>query len=170
MVGSPSSFYSRRGAGDRDARQDEHRRVFGQLRGQPQASQPLPAADGGHADQAQRLAGGDRSAGARGRRLCGRRRQAGRAAGRIRTAHVQEHELRRLVWLAFSSPLKLAAGNYWIGLLTGAGAGVAGFRYDTVAGSRDYNANTYTSGPTNPFGSASVDGEQASLYATYSPE
>jgi hypothetical protein len=71
--------------------------------------------------------------------------------------------------LAFSSPLRLAAGNYWIGLITGASAGVAGFRYDSVAGSRDYNANSYTSGPTNPFGSASTDGEQASLYATYTP-
>jgi subtilisin family serine protease len=71
--------------------------------------------------------------------------------------------------LVLSSPLKLAAGNYWIGLLTGSSAGVAGFRYDSVAGSRDYNANTYTSGPTNPFGSVSSDGEQASLYATYGP-
>lgn len=69
--------------------------------------------------------------------------------------------------LAFSSPLKLAAGNYWVGLLTGASAGVAGFRYDSVAGSRDYNANAYSSGPTNPFGTVSTDGEQASLYATY---
>ena len=71
--------------------------------------------------------------------------------------------------LTFSSPLKLAAGNYWIGAITGAGANVAGFRYDSVAGSRDYNANTYTSGPTNPFGSVSSDSEQTSLYATYTP-
>jgi subtilisin family serine protease len=69
--------------------------------------------------------------------------------------------------LAFSSPLKLSAGNYWIGLITGSSPGVAGFRYDSIAGSRDYNANTFTSGPTNPFGAASSDGEQASLYATY---
>jgi subtilisin family serine protease len=71
--------------------------------------------------------------------------------------------------LAVSSPLKLAAGNYWIGLLTGTSAGVAGFRYDSVAGARDYNANTYTSGPTNPFGSFSSDSEQISLYASYTP-
>jgi thermitase len=70
---------------------------------------------------------------------------------------------------ALSSPLKLPAGSYWIGLLTGSSAGVAGFRYDSVAGSRDYNANTYASGPTNPFGAVSSDSEQASLYATYTP-
>jgi hypothetical protein len=71
--------------------------------------------------------------------------------------------------LVFASPIKLTAGNYWIGVITGATSNVAGFRYDSVAGSRDYNANTYTSGPTNPFGAVTVDAEQTSLYATYSP-
>ena len=69
--------------------------------------------------------------------------------------------------MTFSSPVSLAAGNYWIGIITGATSGVAGFRYDSVSGARDYNANTYTSGPTNPFGSLTTDSEQASLYATY---
>lgn len=71
--------------------------------------------------------------------------------------------------LVFPSPIKLAAGNYWIGVITGASSSVAGFRYDSVSGSRDYNANTYTSGPTNPFGSFTTDSEQMSLYATYTP-
>jgi iron transport multicopper oxidase len=71
--------------------------------------------------------------------------------------------------LSFSSPLKLAAGNYWIGAITGATGNVAGFRYDSVAGARAYNANSYTAGPTNPFGAVSTDGEQTSLYATYTP-
>ncbi|MCW3028692.1 MAG: hypothetical protein JWN81_1903 [Solirubrobacterales bacterium] len=71
--------------------------------------------------------------------------------------------------LVFSSPVKLAAGNYWIGVITGASSYVAGFRYDAVSGARDYNANTYTSGPTNPFGTPSIDPEQTSLYATYTP-
>ena len=71
--------------------------------------------------------------------------------------------------LAFPSPVKLAAGNYWIGVTTGASSNVAGFRYDSVTGSRDYNASTYTSGPSNPFGSVTVDAEQTSLYATYTP-
>jgi len=47
---------------------------------------------------------------------------------------------------------------------------VAGFRYDKVEGSRVWNANTYSSGPSNPFGAASIDGKQMSLYATYTPE
>jgi hypothetical protein len=65
--------------------------------------------------------------------------------------------------------VKLAAGNYWIGVITGASAGVTGFRFDSVTGSRDYNTNTYSSGPTNPFGAFTTDAEQTSLYATYSP-
>ena len=71
--------------------------------------------------------------------------------------------------LSFSSPVKLTAGNYWIGVITGATGGVAGFRYDSVAGARDYNTNSYSTGPSNPFGSIATDGEQASLYATYLP-
>jgi len=69
--------------------------------------------------------------------------------------------------LTFSSPLKLAAGNYWIGAITGPTSKVGGFRYDSVASSRDYNSNTYTSGPSNPFGPVTIDSEQTSLYATY---
>jgi thermitase len=71
--------------------------------------------------------------------------------------------------LKFSSPLKLPAGNYWIGAITGATGGVAGFRYDYVSGARDYNSNTFTAGPSNPFGAVTTDGEQSSLYATYLP-
>jgi hypothetical protein len=71
--------------------------------------------------------------------------------------------------LTFAAPVKLAAGNYWIGAITGASANVAGFRYDSVASSRDWNANTYASGPSNPFGAVSTDAKQASLYATYTP-
>jgi len=69
--------------------------------------------------------------------------------------------------LKFSAPVKLTSGNYWIGVMTGATGGVAGFRFDSVTGSRDYNTNTYSSGPTNPFGSFTNDAEQMSLYATY---
>jgi Hypothetical glycosyl hydrolase family 15 len=71
--------------------------------------------------------------------------------------------------LTFPAPLQLAAGEYWIGEITGGGSGVAGYRYDNVAGARDWNANTYTSGPTDPFGSFTNDNEQISLYATYTP-
>jgi len=71
--------------------------------------------------------------------------------------------------LVFPAAIKLASGNYWIGVMTGATGGVTGFRWDSVSGSRDYNANTYSSGPTNPFGTFTTDSEQTSLYATYTP-
>jgi hypothetical protein len=71
--------------------------------------------------------------------------------------------------LSFATPLNLAAGSYWIGVITGETGKVAGFRYDSVGGSRDWNANTYTSGPSNPFGAVTTDSEQTSLYATYTP-
>jgi acid phosphatase type 7 len=71
--------------------------------------------------------------------------------------------------LGFSSPVKLAAGNYWIGVITGATAKVAAFRWDKVKASRATNANKYTAGPSNPFGTATVAAQQTSLYATYTP-
>jgi hypothetical protein len=71
--------------------------------------------------------------------------------------------------LPFASPVSLAAGNYWIGVITGATPGVIGWRYDSVTGSRAYNTNSYVLGPTNPFGSFTTDAEQTSLYATYAP-
>ncbi len=70
--------------------------------------------------------------------------------------------------LTFSSPIPLTAGNYWIGMISGASSNVTGFRYTNVSGSRAYNANTYTAGPSNPFGAHSTDNEQISEYATYS--
>jgi thermitase len=69
--------------------------------------------------------------------------------------------------LTFATPLNLPAGAYWIGVITGSTSSVAGFRYNSVSGSRDYNANTYTSGPSAAFGSFNTDSEQMSLYATY---
>jgi hypothetical protein len=44
-----------------------------------------------------------------------------------------------------------------------------GYVYESVAGSRAYNANSYTDGPSDPFGMATLDSEQASIYATYLP-
>jgi subtilisin family serine protease len=69
--------------------------------------------------------------------------------------------------LAFAKPVELPAGNYWIGIITGATGNIAAYRYDTVTAARDYNANTYTSGPSSTFGSVNNDSEQTSLYATY---
>src|SRR5207249_1337986 len=69
--------------------------------------------------------------------------------------------------LPFATAVNLSAGNYWIGVITGATEKVAGFRYDSVTSARDYNLNSYSSGPTNPFGAVTIDSEQTSLYGTY---
>jgi hypothetical protein len=69
--------------------------------------------------------------------------------------------------LTFASPVSLNAGNYWLGAITGDTGNVAGFCYDSVSNSRSFNSNTYSSGPSNPFGVASIDSEQMSLYASY---
>jgi hypothetical protein len=69
--------------------------------------------------------------------------------------------------LVFATPLKLAAGNYWIGVITGATGKVAGERYDSVANAEDYNANNYTSGASNPFGPVKTTNEEMSLYASF---
>jgi uncharacterized repeat protein (TIGR01451 family) len=72
--------------------------------------------------------------------------------------------------LPLSSPLKLASGAYWIGIFSGATGKVAGFRYDSVSGSRVYNSDLFVSGPSDPFGRFSTDDERMSLYATYVSE
>ena len=71
--------------------------------------------------------------------------------------------------LPLATPVKLAAGTYWLGFITGATTKGMGYRYDSVANSRAYNENSFTGGPTNPFGAATKDSEQASLYAQYTP-
>ncbi|HST14863.1 MAG TPA: S8 family peptidase [Gaiellaceae bacterium] len=69
--------------------------------------------------------------------------------------------------LVFQTPIKLAAGNYWIGMIAGTTSKIAAFRYTSVTGSRAYNNDNYANGANNPFGSATVDSEQMSVYATY---
>jgi hypothetical protein len=71
--------------------------------------------------------------------------------------------------LVFPSPVALQAGTYWIGVISGATSNVTGFRYSTVTGARALNTNTYASGPSNPFGTATIDSEQMSIYAVYTP-
>jgi uncharacterized repeat protein (TIGR01451 family) len=72
--------------------------------------------------------------------------------------------------LKFAAPVKLTAGTYWIGVITGNTGKVAAEHYDKVLNAEDYNANTYTSGPSNPFGSFKTTSEEMSLYATFTPE
>jgi hypothetical protein len=44
-----------------------------------------------------------------------------------------------------------------------------GYAYDSVESSRAYVADPFGAGPANPFGTATLDSEQASIYATYVP-
>jgi len=71
--------------------------------------------------------------------------------------------------LPFANSVALAPGTYWLGFITGSETEGIGYLYDSVSGSRAYNVNSYGSGPTNPFGTATKDAEQASIYATYIP-
>ena len=72
--------------------------------------------------------------------------------------------------LNFSSPVKLASGDYWIGVITGATGKVAAERYDRVKNAEDYNSNTYTSEPSDRFGRFKTDNEEMSLYATFAAD
>jgi hypothetical protein len=68
---------------------------------------------------------------------------------------------------ATAAPVKLTAGNYWIGIISGVTKRVAAESYEPVKNAEDYNTNTYTSGPSNPFGSFKTTNELMSLYLTY---
>jgi hypothetical protein len=69
--------------------------------------------------------------------------------------------------LVFPSALALQPGTYWIGVISGGSSNVAGFRWNSVSGARALNQDNYGDGPSNPFGTASFDSEQMSVYATY---
>jgi len=71
--------------------------------------------------------------------------------------------------LPFASPVALDPGTYWIGFITGEASEGLGYRYDEVANSRAWNVNSFAAGPSNPFGAANKDSEQASIYASYLP-
>ena len=70
--------------------------------------------------------------------------------------------------LVFPSTVSLAAGTYWIGVMSGDTSGVTGFRWTNVVGSRVFNGNNYSAGPTSTFGIGSTDSEEMSIYASYS--
>jgi hypothetical protein len=63
--------------------------------------------------------------------------------------------------------LLVEPGQYWIGVITGGTKNVAGERYNSVRGAEDFNANAYTLGPSDPFGSFASGNEQMSLYAIF---
>jgi len=67
----------------------------------------------------------------------------------------------------FSSPVAIQAGTVWIGFLSAAKNDLTQLRYDPVASDLRYNANSYGSGASDPFGSASTVDFHYSIYATY---
>jgi len=69
--------------------------------------------------------------------------------------------------LAFPTPLNLTPGKYWIGMITGASQYVGAEHYDSVTNAQDSNTNSYSAGPSNPFGLFNKGNERMSLYATY---
>ena len=68
----------------------------------------------------------------------------------------------------FASPPTLAAGNYWLGFIEGGSASVIRIYWDAAAnGTEIYNSDTYSDGPSSPFGSPRLSTAAVSVYATY---
>jgi hypothetical protein len=68
--------------------------------------------------------------------------------------------------MTFTRSVSVTPGTYWIGVLRGGTSDVIGFHYKSVAGTGAYIDQTYGSGPASPFGTATFDNLEASLYAT----
>jgi hypothetical protein len=72
----------------------------------------------------------------------------------------------RWVPLYLAPPAQLNPGVYWIGLQSDATNGVARFAWNSKANSRRYNVDGYADGPSNPFGTAALDDQQMSIFAS----
>lgn len=70
--------------------------------------------------------------------------------------------------LNFPSSIPVTAGTpVWLGMITGGAARITEYFFMTASSNvRDLNTNTYTSGPSDPFGTPTLDTQQMSLYAT----
>jgi subtilisin family serine protease len=71
--------------------------------------------------------------------------------------------------LPLAAPLKLPAGAYWVGFQTGESSEGMGYVYDAVEHSRAYNQDPFSAGPSEQFGTPTLDSEQGSIYASYVP-
>ncbi len=69
--------------------------------------------------------------------------------------------------LTFTPNLHLRAGDYWIGLISGGQPGVASVPFDNQPGVLESNANSYSAGASDPFGSFTVGDQRMSLYLDY---
>jgi parallel beta-helix repeat protein len=71
-------------------------------------------------------------------------------------------------WVDFYLPFppRLQPGVYWLGIHSGATHGVGRFAWDPVPNTRRFNIDSYADGPSNPFGSAALDNQQMSIFAS----
>ena len=65
---------------------------------------------------------------------------------------------------AFSSPLSLAPGNYWLGTHSGASQQVARFFWDPRPSSRRFNLDAFADGASDPFGAGNLDNQDMSTH------
>jgi hypothetical protein len=73
----------------------------------------------------------------------------------------------RWLELYLAPPIRLNPGVYWLGLHSGGPRSeVAHFTWDPLANSRRFNVDNYADGPSNPFGSAALDNQQMSIFAS----
>jgi len=72
--------------------------------------------------------------------------------------------------LPFASPVRLAAGSYWLGFLAGNTTSVLKFYFDEYVGAYRTNVDAYADGASDPFGGgATAYLRNTSVYATYTP-
>ena len=90
------------------------------------------------------------------------------ALGRTTTAgHDRRPAVRRAgsTWCS-PTPISLGPGNYWLGLHSGPTHAVARYAWSTRANARRYNIDTYSDGPSNPFGGGRFsDDQEISIFA-----
>jgi PKD repeat protein len=67
----------------------------------------------------------------------------------------------------FSGGVAIPAGTVWIGFIGATKNDLTQIRYDAVSNDLKYNTNTYTNGPSSPFGSPRTSSKHYSIYATY---
>jgi hypothetical protein len=68
--------------------------------------------------------------------------------------------------LTFTTPFSLGPGNYWLGLHSGNDHAVARYAWGTRANARRYNIDTYSDGPSNPFGGGRfADSQEIAIFA-----
>jgi hypothetical protein len=72
----------------------------------------------------------------------------------------------RWLELYLAPPIRLNAGVYWLGLHSGTTGGVARLAWDPRDNSRRFNVDYFPDGPGNPFGSAPLDNQQLSIFAS----